>query len=298
MSGFLVRYFHPTYGPRIGLLNATTVYDLSEQFSSIAEWLRGSVHRVSSAIEETHEMAQAAQLTFDASLFNNTPAPDQTHWLAPVDLQDIWASGVTYIRSRSARQEEAVDGGDVYARVYDAPRPELFFKANGRHVVGHLDTVGIRHDATWSVPEPELGLVLNPALEIVGFTIGNDMSSRDIEGANPLYLPQAKMYRRACALGTGLRLVAAEAIPDMPITITISRHGATVFEGDTTSANIKRTASELIDYLGRCMDFPDGVILLTGTGIVPLADFTLQAGDVVHIRIAGLGSLTNTVAVV
>lgn len=298
MTISLVRYFHPEHGPRTGLLQATTVYDISSHFSSIGEWLRASVNRTASAVTEAQDIIGSAGLTFDATLFENAPAPDQPHWLAPIDTQEVWASGVTYIRSRSARQEEAVDGGDVYARVYDAPRPELFFKAHGRQVVGHLDAIGIRHDATWSVPEPELGMVVNPAMEIIGFTIGNDVSSRDIEGANPLYLPQAKVYRRACALGVGLVLMPSDVLPELTITMTIKRDNATIFKDDTTSGNIKRSAGELIDHLGRCLDFPDGVVLLTGTGIVPEGDFTLQAGDEVSISIDELGMLTNRVEVV
>ena len=294
----LVRYFHPDLGPRLGLVQGETVYDLTASTGSVSEWLRSSVNRVDETVAEMIDLAQGAANTFDASLFDNEPRPQKPHWFAPVDAQDVWASGVTYIRSRAARQEEAVDGGDVYARVYGADRPELFFKAQGRQVVGHLDRVGIRHDATWSVPEAELGVVLNPALEIVGFTVGNDMSSRDIEGENPLYLPQAKMYRRACALGRGLVLMPRDTLPELVIDLRIERSNTVVFQDSTSTQNIKRSAAELVDYLGRCLDFPDGVILLTGTGIVPPSDFTLQGGDVVHIEIAGFGSLQNTVEVV
>ena len=293
MTTLLVRYFHPTHGARLGIERDGTVYDISGQ---MGEWLRGSVGRVAAAVDDI--LAGNSALTFDAALFDNAPAPDTPHWLAPIDNQEVWASGVTYIRSRAARQEEAIDGGDVYARVYDAPRPELFFKAQGRQVVGHLDTVGIRHDATWSVPEPELALVLNPALEIVGFTIGNDMSSRDIEGANPLYLPQAKVYRRACALGRGILLSSTDKLPETTISLTIHREGAAVFYDTVSTQNVKRSAAELIDYLGRCLSFPEGVVLLTGTGIVPPNDFTLQAGDRITITIDMIGTLMNTVEVV
>lgn len=298
MSAALVRFFHPDLGSGLGLEQDGKVYDLTTAYGSIGDWLRSSANRVERAVDEVLNRMQSTRTVFDATIFDHVPSPDQPHWLAPVDEQDVWASGVTYIRSRAARQEEAIDGGDVYARVYDAPRPELFFKAHGRQVVGHLDAVGIRHDASWSVPEAELGMVLNPTLQIVGFTVGNDMSSRDIEGENPLYLPQAKMYRRACALGRGLVLMLGDALPQTNISITIERSGQAVFEDSTTTQNIKRSATELIDYLGRCLDFPDGVVLLTGTGIVPPSDFTLQAGDVIRIEIDGVGLLQNTVAVV
>lgn len=228
-------------------------------------------------------------------------ASEQVHdyvVLAPVDSQEVWAAGVTYERSREARQEEAADGGDIYARVYRAERPELFFKAHGHKTVGHLAEVGIRADAAWSVPEPELGVVFNPAMEAVGFTIGNDMSSRDIEGANPLYLPQAKVYTASCALGPSILLQAAVQWLDTTIRIDIEREGQKAFTGDVHTSRIKRTLSELAEYLGRSNSFPDGIVLLTGTGIVPPSDFTLAAGDMIAITIEGIGTLRNTVKVV
>ncbi len=220
------------------------------------------------------------------------------HWLAPVDVQDVWAAGVTYERSRQARQEEADDGGDVYLRVYGATRPELFFKARGEWVVGQHGKVGIRSDATWSVPEPELALVMNPALEIVGMSAANDMSSRDIEGENPLYLPQAKIYTAACALGHGIRLQAAEDFPHVAIRLEIRRGDDVVFSGETNTRNIRRRARDLLAYLGRSLTFPHGVVLLTGTGIVPPNEFTLHEGDAVYIAIDGVDALINTVKVV
>jgi 2-dehydro-3-deoxy-D-arabinonate dehydratase len=218
--------------------------------------------------------------------------------LAPIEGQEVWAAGVTYLRSRDARQEEAVDGGDVYARVYGAARPEVFYKGNARTVVGHGGEVGIRADSVWNVPEPELGLVLNAALRIVGLTIGNDMSSRSIEGDNPLYLPQAKVYAASCALGPGILAFEADAVPRSRIAITISRAGIAVFSGETHTSQLKRTAADLIEHLGRSNPFHDGVVLLTGTGIVPHADVTLLAGDRIDIDIEGLGRLTNTVRIV
>lgn len=294
----LVR-FRLAGGPaRVGVLRDSTVRDVTDVVGSVAAWLRASAGRVEAAIADLLAAAERAAQAYPASQFDNPPAPDAHHWLAPVDVQDVWASGVTYERSRAARQEEAADGGDVYARVYAAQRPELFFKARGERVVGPLDTVGIRADATWNVPEPELTLLLNPALEVVGYTAGNDMSSRDIEGANPLYLPQAKVYNRSCALGPGVALVPLTAWPDVTIRVAIARGGAEVFADSVHTGRIHRTLAELVEYLGRSSSYPDGAALLTGTGIVPSNDFTLQPGDVVTVTIDGVGALVNTVVTV
>ncbi len=215
--------------------------------------------------------------------------------LAPLGNQEVWAAGVTYVRSREARTEEAVTK-DVYQRVYEAPRPELFFKAMASRMVGPGGSVAIRGDSTWDVPEPELALVLNTALEVVGYTIGNDMSSRSIEGENPLYLPQAKVYTDCCALGP-LVTVATDDLDarNLEIGMTITRAGATVFSGATSTADLHRTFDDLTDHLGRYNTFPHGAILLTGTGLVPPASFTLRDDDEVTISIASIGSLRNTV---
>jgi 2-dehydro-3-deoxy-D-arabinonate dehydratase len=217
--------------------------------------------------------------------------------LAPVVSQEVWAAGVTYYRSRSARMEEskAVGGGDFYDRVYAADRPELFFKAAGRKVVGPRCAVRIRSDAKWSVPEPELTLLVNPAGAIVGYTIGNDMSSRDIEGENPLYLPQAKVYDGSCALGPCI-LLSPEPLAETAIQLEIVRRGKVVSEGKTTLAELKRTPNELVRFLFRDNSFPQGVFLMTGTGIVPEDNFTLASGDVISISIDGIGTLENYVA--
>jgi 2-dehydro-3-deoxy-D-arabinonate dehydratase len=218
--------------------------------------------------------------------------------LAPIVSQEVWASGVTYYRSRNARMEEAktAGGGDFYDRVYVAERPELFMKATASRVVGHRGKVAIRSDATWSVPEPELTLLASPAGKIVGYTIGNDMSSRDIEGENPLYLPQAKVYNRSCGLGPGILIAGDQPIsPSTEIQLQILRAGKTVFSGSTALTELKRSFSTLLEYLYRDNDFPSGCFLLTGTGIVPPDEFTLQLQDEIHITIAGIGTLTNTV---
>jgi 2-dehydro-3-deoxy-D-arabinonate dehydratase len=291
----LVRFYEPEQGIHIGLRQGDTVYDLTELVGSISSWLQASVGQVDSAIAELITAAQDSRYSYRAVGFENAPAPNRPHWLPPVDHQDIWASGVTYERSRDARQEEAIDGGDVYARVYGAERPELFFKARGAWTVGHLAEVGIRPDATWNVPEPELTLVMNPALEVVGVTIGNDMSSRDIEGENPLYLPQAKIYTASCALGPGILLGSLTQWLSSSIQITVERDGKTIVEDQTHTNKIHRRMDELITYLGRCMQYPDGVLLMTGTGIVPASDFSLQNGDQITIRIDTIGTLKNIV---
>jgi len=197
----------------------------------------------------------------------NTP-----HLLAPIDRQEVWAAGVTYLRSREARERESEEA-DVYSRVYDAPRPEIFFKATPHRVAGPYAPVCVRSDSGWSVPEPELALVLNSDLQLVGYTIGNDMSARDIEGANPLYLPQAKVYTGCCALGP--TIVLATEVPPLEIECAIRRSEEVVFEGRISTDQFKRSYAELIEYLGRDNSFPEGVVLLTGTGIVPPDDFTL-----------------------
>jgi len=217
--------------------------------------------------------------------------------LAPIGNQEVWASGVTYYNSRRARIAESKDagGGDFYDRVYTAERPELFFKAVAHKVAGPDSPVKIRSDATWSVPEPELTLVINPRAEIIGYTVGNDMSSRDIEGANPLYLPQAKVYDRSCALGPGL-LISTEPMPTATsIQLDILRAGHTEFSGTTTLAELKRDPATLVEYLFRDHSFPYGCFLLTGTGIVPPDSFTLQSGDEIQITIDDIGTLINAV---
>jgi len=295
---WFVRYYHPDHGVRSGVQRADVVADISAKFPTLTSWLTSSVDNVKEAINTLARAADFAQVTYPATFFENVPAPDNPHWLAPVDDQDVWAAGVTYERSREARQEEAGAGGNVYQRVYDAKRPELFFKARGAWVVGHLGAIGIRSDTHWNVPEPELTLVMNPALEIVGLTVGNDMSSRDIEGANPLYLSQAKIYTASCALGRGILLDHIEDFPHITIRLTIQRQNMIIFSDETSTTNIRRTASELLSYLGHSLKFPQGVALMTGTGIVPPGEFTLQAGDIVRITIDKVGELINQVQVI
>ncbi len=240
------------------------------------------------------QVPKAALPGFLRSFYPGVPVAGSGNLLAPLDpTHEVWACGVTYDRSREAREAESAVK-DVYAKVYEAARPEVFWKSIGWRVAGHGAPIRVRDDSRWNVPEPELTLVVNAAGEIVGFCAGNDVSSRDIEGENPLYLPQAKVYNGSCALGPVLRLGDTERLKDLTIELAIRRGGKTVFAGETQTSRIKRPLEELVAYLGRELDFPRGVLVMTGTGIVPPTDFNLSAGDVVAISIGGM-TLENEV---
>jgi 2-dehydro-3-deoxy-D-arabinonate dehydratase len=268
--------------PQVGLIDGEQVIPLSSGLEALTRILHADdVHR------RVEEHARNA----------GPPIPVSTvRILAPIDRQEVWGAGVTYERSKVARQEESEQGGSFYDLVYRAPRPELFFKATSSRVVGPGRSIRVRQDTKWCVPEPELALVVNPQLKLVGFTIGNDVSARDIEGENPLYLPQAKLYDASCALGPCITLAGSmPPVSDVEIHLEIERAGQTVFQGSTPASRMVRTFAELIDWLGRDNSFPDGVILLTGTGIVPPDEFSLEAGDRVKIAIDGIGILINPV---
>ena len=226
-----------------------------------------------------------------------TRAPENHMLLPPIGKQEVWAAGVTYYRSREARMEESQEAGgsDFYDQVYNASRPELFMKATPHRVVGHRGEMRLRKDSAWIVPEPELTLLINPAGNISGYTIGNDLSCRDIEGENPLYLPQAKTFDACAALGPGV-LITEEPLPEKTgISLVIKRFRDTVFKEKTDISQMKKLLQTLVDYLYQEMSFPDGSFLMTGTGIVPPEDFSLERGDEVHITIDGIGTLVNTV---
>jgi 2-dehydro-3-deoxy-D-arabinonate dehydratase len=240
-------------------------------------------------LAEAHSLVESATDWYVTS--------DDTQLLPPVDRQEVWAAGVTYLRSRDGRAEESAHAS-MYDLVYDAERPEVFFKATPERVVPPGAPVGIRADSGWDVPEPEIGLVVNSRAEVFGYVAANDMSSRSIEGENPLYLPQAKIYSRSCALGPGI--VPAWARPDGPVRIAmqIERNGEVVFDGSTSTAVMRRSFGELVDWLFRAVDFPAGVVLLTGTGVVPGGEFTLREGDRVVVDVSDVGVLSNPVTVV
>jgi len=279
---------------RLGLVRDGALYDISDRWPTLSAFLGWSGGRSDLAAELTSALVGAAPVA-QLDQLSGVVAPGGLALLKPTDDQEVWAAGVTYERSRIAREEESAGSG-IYDRVYSAARPELFFKATPSRTVGPGEPVAIRVDASWNVPEPELGLVVNQQLELIGFTVGNDMSSRDIEGENPLYLPQAKLYARCCALGPLIALRDSIADPtNLPITIEILRAGAVAFAAETSTRRIVRSFADLIGYLGRDNLFPDGVVLLTGTGIVPPDDFTLLAGDEVAIRSEGIGTLRKPV---
>lgn len=216
--------------------------------------------------------------------------------LPPIDDQEVWAAGVTYKKSQTARMEESEASASCYDKVYDADRPELFFKAVPMRVRGHHQPLRIRADATWNVPEPEITLVISNDMRIVGLTVGNDMSSRDIEGENPLYLPQAKTYDASAGLGPWVTLYdRLPPLDSITVELDIRRDGQTVFDGQTSAAEMHRQFEDLVGWLGRDVTFPHGVFLMTGTGIVPTTEFTLHPGDQVHITIGGVGTLTNSI---
>lgn len=256
-----------------------------------------------SQVENCHSLADVLNAPDPAGLASFLIDPNvvpiefsSVRCAAPIDRQEVWAAGVTYKRSQVARMEESESGASHYDKVYTAPRPELFFKGMANRVSGPGDPVRVRIDSNWSVPEPEFTLVLNPDLRIVGYTIGNDMSARDIEGENPLYLPQAKVYRQCCALGPIIRLADGPLdLQGTTVSLRITRRGEPVFEGQTTLGQLNRSLEELADWLGRENEFPHGAFLLTGTGVVPPDEFTLENGDHVAITVAGIGTLENPV---
>jgi len=295
MPMHLCSFYDPQRGARLGLARDGALYDISAHWPTLTEFLRWSVGRDDLVAGLAEVIAGAPPLGLLAALSGPPSSADGMRLLKPISTQEVWAAGVTYERSKVAREEESAGSG-IYDRVYAAARPELFFKATPSRTVGPYEPVAIRTDARWNVPEPELTLVINPALELVGFTIGNDMSSRDIEGENPLYLPQAKVYARCCALGPLIALRGSLADPtNLTIKLEILRASSPIFAGEVSTRRIVRSYSELIDYLGRDNLFPDGVCLLTGTGIVPPDDVTLLPGDEVVIAIEGIGELRNPV---
>ncbi|MGC4191669.1 MAG: fumarylacetoacetate hydrolase family protein [Thermomicrobiales bacterium] len=267
---------------RLGVVDGDAVYEFTSP-STVDAALRLSLAELQAAVRD---------------VLDNTRIPlrvDQIELLAPIDTQEVWACGVTYSRSRDARMEESTQK-DVYDLVYEAQRPELFFKATPSRVSGPDGTVAIRGDSTWDVPEPELALVVNAHRELVGYTIGNDVSSRSIEGENPLYLPQAKVYT-ACA-GLGPAIVLVNELPnanDLDITLVIERGGEQIFTGTTSTNQLHRSFDDLLAYLHKHNAFLSGAFLFTGTGIIPPSEFTLQDGDVVSITIDGIGTLRNPV---
>ena len=268
--------------PRVGLIDGDRIIELA---AGAASW---------SKLLHADDVERQIEGRLDRG--HGTRPLEAVRLLAPLDNHEVWGAGVTYERSKQARQEESESGGSFYDAVYRAERPELFFKATPSRVAGPGRPVRVRADTRWCVPEPELALVLSPRLQIVGFTIGNDVSARDIEGENPLYLPQAKVYDACCGLGPWLTLAAyMPPLREVEIRMVIDRDGQAVFEGSTSVGRMARRLDDLISWLGRDNRFPNGVILLTGTGVVPPDEFSLHRGDIVRISVDGIGTLTNPV---
>jgi 2-dehydro-3-deoxy-D-arabinonate dehydratase len=283
----LCRFLTSQREPHVGLITAENqILDLSDAGVNNLTFLL----EAENLLEQIGTLSQRTLARFSLN---------QIQLLSPIERQEVWAAGVTYLRSKNARMEESNFSANAYDRVYSAQRPEIFFKSLSEKVVGPGEPVGIRMDARWNVPEPELALVINSHGNIVGYTIGNDMSSRDIEGENLLYLPQAKIYHRSCAVGPCIVVGSTETVVrSWTITLQIYRVGKIVFEGQTAVNQIKRSFEELVSYLYRSQIFPYGAVLLTGTGIVPGGNFTLQPDDRVRIEVDGIGVLENTVIMV
>jgi 2-dehydro-3-deoxy-D-arabinonate dehydratase len=269
-----------------------TVARIANQFATPLDLAGSGVSTLSQLL--SHD--RLVQLARDLPASAPSIPLEAVQWLPPIDDQEVWAAGVTYKRSQTARMEESEAAASCYDRVYTADRPELFFKATPSRCSGHMGDLRIRSDATWNVPEPEFCLVLSNRGKIVGYTVGNDMSSRDIEGDNPLYLPQAKVYNQCCGLGPWI--VLADAMPareSIGIYLKIVRNNETVFSGESGVAQMARKLEDLVQWLIRDNDLLNGAFMLTGTGVVPDSTFTLAKGDTVHISIDGIGTLTNTI---
>lgn len=295
----LIRFRYDGDTPKLAAVVDDGVYDLTGRspYASLGELLASDApmrERLAELKDRVRGMSPTFRLGSLLETGRQLVDGRNARLLAPVDEQEVWASGVTYKRSEEARMAESKGAAAFYALVYDAERPELFLKASPHRAVGAHDDVGIRRDSKWNVPEPELAVVVNKRMEVLGFTVGNDVSSRDIEGENPLYLPQAKVYENSCALGPAIEL-DVEDPHSLRIRLTIVRGGEQVYVDETNTDRMKRRIDELVAYLGRAYEFPYGAVLLTGTGIVPDDAFTLQEDDVVEIEIDRIGTLKNTV---
>lgn len=292
------RFWEPRLGPRLGIVFGETVVDVTaidpRGCADISEWLQlddpvGHMRGVA-------ELAERNKTRLHIRELEHAPAEATRHLLPPIDTQEIWGAGVTYQRMRQSHVDESHGGKLFYDEVYDAPRPELFFKTTPHRVAGPLGDIRVRADSEWTIPEPELTVLLSPDLAIIGYTCGNDVTSRDIEGENPLYMAQAKTYNGCCSLGPYITLAdsAAES-PYFDVSMVVIRDGMTVFRDETNTRQMKRTIPEIISWLTRDNDFPFGVFLMTGSGIAPPDDFSLEPGDSVEIIIEGIGRLVNPV---
>lgn len=294
----LIHYFLPGRGAVWGLAERDRVFELATDDGTRGGFLTALLQWPDPAaqLKQAWPAVSRGEAVSLSRMEQAAAGSAEAHLLPPIDLQEVWAAGVTYERSKTARMEESETAASFYDKVYDADRPELFLKATPSRVTGGGGRVRIRRDARWNVPEPEVALLLTPQMRIVGYTVGNDVSSRDIEGENPLYLPQAKVYRECCALGPVILLEEEWAEHrEFEITLTITRGEEIAFTGSTSTARMKRKFLELVDHLGRDNLFPDGAFLLTGTGVVPEDTFTLAEGDIAAIAVPEIGTLRSTV---
>jgi len=295
----IVRYWDPDAGrPALGCVQADRVISLAalleNQEASLEALLRIAEERRLTPEALIKQSSLKLSRSFSYEELDRPPDPGKPHLLQSVVSAEVWAAGVTYERSRQAREAES-EVADIYERVYDAERPEIFFKATPSRCVGPNQPLGLRGDSRWIVPEPELALILDRSLRVVGFTLGNDMSCRDIEGENPLYLPQAKVFTNCCSLGPAVLLAENDASPEFVIECRILREGQVVFQGTVSTKQMHRRFAELVQFLRRCNTFAGMTTLLTGTGIVPPNDFSLRAGDIVEISSPSIGVLRNPV---
>ncbi|HLW58433.1 MAG TPA: fumarylacetoacetate hydrolase family protein [bacterium] len=294
----IVRYWIPGQGARLGVCEGETIRELVppdapalESFDALVDLARRTPS--GGSLRDFVGNLRGPAPSYSYRDLDRSPDPDAPHLLLPVTPPEVWAAGVTYERSREARLAETTTVG-IYDKIYDAVRPEVFFKATASRCVGPNAPVGIRADSRWTVPEPELAVVLGGGGEVLGYTLGNDMSARDIEGENPLYLPQTKIYRACCSIGPTIFLADASAAGRLTLWCRIERRGRTAFRGEISTARIRRPIAELVTYLRRANDIPPMTVLLTGTGIVPPDEFACEEGDVIEIGAEEIGVLRNT----
>lgn len=291
----LARFWVPGQGPRLGVCEGETVRALAgpdasplESLEALVALAHGSHHRLT----DTASQVRRQEPAYSYRDLDRPPSPEVPHLLLPVVPPEVWAAGVTYERSREARLAETTTTG-IYDKIYDAERPELFLKATASRCVGPNAPIGIRADSRWTVPEPELAVVLDAGGAVVGYTLGNDMSARDIEGENPLYLPQTKIYRACCSIGPTILLSDEPVERRLTLWCRIERRGREVFQGEVSTSRLRRPISELVTYLRRANDIPPMTVLLTGTGIVPPDEFACEEGDVIEIGAQEIGVLRN-----
>ena len=292
----LARFWVPGGGPRLGVCESGDVRELSSPsgapLASLDSLVDGA-HRAGASLREAVRQMKGPGRTYSYRALDRPPHPDHPHLLLPVVPPEVWAAGVTYERSREARLAETTTVG-IYDKVYEAERPELFLKATPSRCVGPNVPVGIRADSRWTVPEPELGVVLGAQGDVLGYTLGNDMSARDIEGENPLYLPQTKIYRACCSLGPVVLISDEPVEANLRLWCRIQRGDREVFRGETSTRRLRRSINGLVAYLKRANDIPAMTVLLTGTGIVPPDEFACEEGDVVEIGADEIGVLRNS----